>query len=906
MKKILAFLLIINALPAFAQQVVKGTVLDESEKALPFVVVALLHDSLLVASFQTEEDGIFQLQTTPFPDSLFLRISYVGYEPFVKKVALPSPKDTLQLGFIRLNPLSNVLAEAVVVGQRDPVQVRGDTTEFAASAFKTQPNAVAEELVKKLPSVEIEKSGIIRAKGETVKQVLVNGKPYFGNDPQIALQNFPAEAIESIQIFEKRSEQAEFSGIDNGEREMTINIIIKPNYNRRIAAKINAGAGSEGRFTSRANFNRFTETQKITVLASGNNINKTGFSQDDFAAFTNNPTTANTNQANNIAAKGFQEMQSGGLNFTDIFHKKSELNISYFYNKKNILADKDIFRQNFLPTNFYTSRSKNIATNDNANQRLNGYFDQKIDSLTSFRFTFAASYNISKWASESQSENWRGDTVRQSDGVRKAVTEGGSVALNTNLLIRRRLKKAGRTVSLNVAYNRNDGTRHNITTALTNFYNTSNYLLQKTDFINQNDERDNGRNNYVTSFSYTEPLSKKWLFEFNYRYSLALSGAQRQVDSLGQEGIKFYKPQFSTIYNSTFSFHQAGVNVRYNFKKLNFSTGIQAQNSLWSGIFGNIQENLRTKYTYILPNMRLSWQIPPFKNQHKRLNVNYEPFVREPSVEQLQPTQDFIDPQNIYIGNPRLQPEYTHRVKLDFTNFYKKTSAYFNANLNFYVTNHKIVNTVSIDTLFRRITQPINIENQFITTDGNMSFGFRGWAQRIRVSWLSNFAQSQGVNPINNVFNLTSRWSASGSPRVELRFQDTFELALRTTLRYNETKYSIQTSLNQQFWTQEYEAEMTVGLPFDMRLNGIFEYNLFTSNTFGIRQGVPMLNLAIIKYLAQRRWELRLVVVDVLNRNTGIYQTAEANFVQQEVTRSLGRYGLLMATYSLNRGTKNK
>lgn len=904
MKKILTTFLIFNVLTAFSQQVVRGMVLDETEKAMPFAIVALLHDSLLVASFQTEENGIFQLQTVPLQDSLLLRISYVGYQPFMKKVALPSPKDTLQLGFIRLTPLSNMLAEAVVVGQRDPVQVRGDTTEFAASAFKTQPNAVAEELIKKLPSVEIEKSGIIRAKGETVKQVLVNGKPYFGNDPQVALQNFPAEAIESIQIFEKRSEQAEFSGIDNGEREMTINIIIKPSYNRRIAAKINAGAGSEGRFTSRANFNRFTETQKITVLASGNNINKTGFSQDDFASFLNNPTTPNTNQTNNIAAKGFQTMQSGGFNFMDIFNKKSELNVSYFYNQKNILADKNIFRQNFLPTNFYTSRSQNIAINNNANHRINGYFDQKIDSLTSFRFTFSASYNRSAWTNESQSENWRGDTVRQSDGSRKAVTEGGSATLNTNLLIRRRLQKAGRTVSLNIAYNRNDATRNNMTNALTNFYNISTNLRQKTDFINQNDDRENGRNNYVTSLSYTEPLSKKWLFELNYRYSLVMSEAQRQVDSLGQEGIRFYKPQFSTIYNSNFSFHQTGFNLRYNFKKFNFSTGIQAQNALLSGVFGNIQAHLQTKYTYILPNMRLSWQIPPFKNQHKRLNLTYEPFVREPSVEQLQPTQDFIDPQNIYIGNPRLQPEYTHRLKLDFTNFYKKTSAYFNANLNFYLTKNKIVNTVSIDTLFRRITQPINIDNQFMTTDGNMSFGFRLYEQRIRVSWLTNFSQSQGVNPINNVFNLTSRWGASGSPRVELRFQDTFELALRATLRYNETKYSIQTALNQRFWTQEYEAEMTVGLPFDMRLNGIFDYNLFISNTFGIRQGVPILNLAWIKYLIKRRWEIRLVVVDVLNRNAGISQIAEANFVQQEITRSLGRYGLLMATYSFNRGTK--
>lgn len=902
MKKAILILLIISSLKSYAQQIVKGVVLDETEKALPFAVVALLHDSLLMASFQTEENGVFELQTIVTHDSFLLRIYYVGYQPFVQKVALP--KDTLQLGFIHLTPLSNVLSEAVIIGQRDPIQVNGDTTSFTASAFRTQPNAVAEDLIKKLPSVEIEKNGTIRAKGETVKQVLVNGKPYFGNDPQVALQNFPAEAIESVQIFEKRSEQADFSGIDNGEREMTINIIIKSDYNRRIAAKINGGGGTKGRFVGRANFNRFTETQKLTVLASGNNINKTGFSQDDFSAFLNNPTAANP--SNNIAAKGFQETQSGGFNFIDNWQKKSELNISYFINNKNTFADKTTFRQNFLPTSFYTSRGKSMTTNGNTNQRLNGYFDQKIDSFTSLRFSFNTTWNASKWGSTSESENWRGDTARQSNSNRNAYTEGGGLGLTSNLLLKRRLQKAGRTVSLNLSYNRNDAQRYNRTTATTNFYALSTGLRQRTDFINQIDDRENDRNNYVTTLSYTEPLRKKWLFEVNYRYSLALSKAQRQVDSVGQNAERYFKPQFSTVYNSDFSFHQAGFNMRYNVKKLNFSTGIQAQNSILSGVFGSVQENLRTKYAYILPNIRLNWQIPPFKTQNNRLNLNYEPFVREPSVEQLQPTQDFTDPQNIFIGNPRLQPEYTHRVKLVYTSFQKKTNAYFNANLNFLLTNHKIVNSVSIDTLFRRITQPINIDNQYFTTDGNMSFGFRRWQQRLRFSWVSNFTQSQGINPINNVFNLTKRWSISGSPHIELNFQDTFEFILRSTLRYNETKYSIQTNFNQEFWTQEYEAEMTASLPFDMRLNGVFEYNIFTSNILGIRQGVPILNLALIKYLDKRRWELRLVVVDVLNRNTGIQQWAEANYVQQEITRSLGRYALLSATYSFNRGEKNK
>ncbi len=902
MKKALLFLLLLTYLHSNAQRTGKGIVVDEALKALPFAAVMLIQDTVLLASAYAEEDGTFILNFNAVQDSALLQVSFLGYESYVQKIALSIITDTLDFGAIQLLPFSTQLEEAVVVAQRDPIQMREDTVQFSASDYKTQPNAMAGELLKKMPGVELERDGTIRAKGESVKQILVNGKPYFGKDPQLALQSFPAEAIQSIQVFEKQSDQAEFSGVDNGEREMTINIVVKPDFNRRKALKVSAGAGDQSRYTARGNLNYFTETKKLTILASANNINKTGFSQDDFLAFANNNGPSNNSAANQIASNGFQSAQSGGFNYIDQREKKSELNVSYFYNNKETLTDKTTRRQNFLPDRNYATFSQSDGVSGNANHRFNSYFDHKIDSFSSLRLQANVNSTDNFWRSVSQSENRLADTALQNAVQRNTANENSGLGIYSSLLLRRRFRKSGRTISLNLTYNRNEAERYTVTNAETQFYNISTALVNRTDHIHQSDERENGRNNYVSTLSYTEPLSKRWLLEWNYRYSLALSGANRQVDSLGNEEERFFRPEYSTEYRSDFSFHQSGINGRYYYKKFLFSTGLQVQKSFLQGVFGTARLHLNTQYTYILPRLRLSWN----PTKERRLTVNYDPFVREPSVEQLQPTQDNTDPLSLYTGNPELQPEYHHRVRMDYTNYNKKNHSFLNGNFNFDYAKNKIVNSIHIDTLYRRITQPINIQTGFLTAGGAVSFGFRFWGQRLRLNWVSQWNLSEGANPVNTVLNRTNRWSASASPRIEWRFGEDSEFSLRATARYQQVRYSIQTALNQNIWTQDIEAELTTAMPFGLHLNGVFEYSLFSSSILGPQPGIPILNLALIKYMDQRNWEIRLLVVDALKRNTGIVQTAEANYAQEEIIRSLSRYGLLMVTYNLNRGQKAK
>ena len=295
--------------------------------------------------------------------------------------------------------------------------------------------------------------------------------------------------------------------MDNGEREMTINIVIKPNYNNRISARAMGGVGTNERYMGRGNYNRFTETQKLTVLGAANNINRTGFSEEDFLAFANNNRPAN-GQNNNVS-KGFQETQSGGVNFIENKNSKTDLNLSYFYNNQNLLNDRVVNRQNYLPTGNYTSKTNAVATTSNKNHRLNGYIDQKLDSLTSFRLTINGSLSENLNISNAFAQNYKRETVKQTQTQRSTNVDGSGLAFNTNILFRHRFKKAGRTISLNGAYNKNTGDRLTFTDAKTQYFDTITQLLRRVDTIFQNDKRGNVRDNYVGTLSYTEPFSKK-------------------------------------------------------------------------------------------------------------------------------------------------------------------------------------------------------------------------------------------------------------------------------------------------------------------------------------------------------------------------------------------------------------
>lgn len=882
--------------PLSAQKQVQGSVYDELEQPLPFASVVLLHsiDSTIIAHTTTNDVGAFSLDLKTNTNNYLLRINYVGYEPLQQNITSPlASGQVVQLGSIKLNPLSKTLSEAVIIAQREPVKIKGDTMAFDAKAFATQPNDVAADIVKKLPGVEIEKDGTIQAQGEQVRQILVNGKPFFGSDPQIALQNLPADAIESIEVYDKKSDQAEFTGIDDGNRQKTINIKLKPHFTRQSNGRITGGYGSDNRYMGRMNWNSFTEKQKITLLGSANNVNTMGFAEEDFAAFTGQNKRDNSNQKpQSAASKGFQSMQSGGINFTNQFSAQTDLTSSYFYNQQKTLTDRLLDRQNFLASGTYFTHLNSIGDVANGNHRFNLQLEHKFDSLTSIRLT--SSLSISKNTNDyvSASENLKADTLLQNRQARHTFTEGGGLGSANNLLIRRKLHKPGRTVSLNLAYNRNTSDRFNTLLAKINYFNSLK-INYRNDTIDQTDKRDNTKDTYSSSLSYTEPLSKKAVLEANYRFGTSENYANREIFSL-QNGEYQFNTVLSNQYSNAFLYHRMGTTFRFTeSSRYNFTLSSHYQNSILAGNFITLRDSIKRTFSYFLPTLRLEYTIAP----QKRLNFHYETDVNEPSIDQLQPVRDNSDPMNLFIGNRHLKPEYNNRLRLMYSSFNKKSFTYFNGNINGVYTTQKIANQMTIDTALRRTTIPINTASaaQF---SAHTALGFRFWRNRIRLNWTTNSSYSNSISLINEEENATRRMSAATSLRAELNLPDTFELSLKATTRYNQTDYSLQANLSQWFVNYNYEAEIALALPHNMRIRSSFDYAIFTGKAFGTTQGISLLSLSFSKYLDKsHKNEIKLLVVDALNKNTGINRYADGNYVQEERIRSLGRYGMLSFTY---------
>ncbi len=929
MKKILTLLLTLVSVHLFAQKInITGIVADGDGKAMENATVLLLasSDSSLVSFGRTKANGTFELKNVNLSANCFLKLTFVGYEPYFQDIAKdtkPTNSNTLELSGIRMTPLSKLLNEAVIKAERDPVKINGDTTEFNASSFKVQPNATSEDLIKKLPGMEVDRNGNVKAQGEAVTQVLVNGKKFFGKDPKIALQNLPAGAVDKIKVYDKRSDQAEFSGVDDGEREKTIDIQLKKDYSQGTFGNGTLGGGGENgnmasRFIGKFAINNFSKTQQLSFLGNGNNINQTGFSFDDYAGFTGATRQMASGGGGRISSdnssgvpldmggtKGYYKTWSGGVNYNKVFSKKTELSMSYFLNDQ--ISDNYTVtdRKNILGTSTFFSNTKAKSLTDNMNHRLNVTLDQKIDTFTSLKFTSNLSKTNNTNNSTVESLNSRSDGTPQNRGLNLNTTEGGGMSAQNSLLLRRRFMKKGRTASANVFFNYNQSTSDGNLNATQTFYRNG---LGVDSLVKQDDNRVNDRNNYGGTLSFTEPLGKRQYLEANYSYNATVNDAKREVyKSVNNE--QRFDANLSNKYINDYIYQRTGLTYRINKKEWNFSTGLQYQRSDLNGQLISRDTVIEKYYNFGLPNLRFEYS----PVQGKRMTISYETSVREPSISQLQPINDNTNPLYLSKGNSDLIPEYNHRLRLGYNHFNQSTFSAFFSNISVNYTNNKITTAQTIDTSFRRLSQPINVRND-ISSNGFVGYNVPLVPQLLRFNMRSNFSYGRGISLVNSsddvlnpkaktssLENLTNRTSIGLTLGLNLTVRDSFDLSVSGTVNHNVTSFSIQSNNNQKYQVYDVETDFNWRLPLGLKIGSSFTYNIVQGGSLGRSLGIPLLGASISKYmLKQNRGELKFQIVDILNENKGYSRTASENYVQDEYVTSLGRYAMLSFTYAFN------
>ncbi|MEX1239730.1 MAG: outer membrane beta-barrel family protein [Cyclobacteriaceae bacterium] len=909
MRKILLTLLIINASIATAQKFsVTGELADSLGNSLPGATVLLLspRDSSLVNFSVADNHGRFVLKNIGDGQYL-LKVTFLGYRPFAKLIAPAENSPVVDLGKIQLEPVSNDLEAIEIAAERPPVTVKKDTIEFNARSFKTKENAMVEDLLKKLPGLEVDNDGNVTAQGEQVKNVTVDGKKFFGNDPTLATRNLPAEAVDKVQVFDKQSDQATFTGIDDGEREKTINLELKAEKRNAIFGNMMAGAGPDDRLQARFSLNKFTRGRQLSLLGMGNNVNQSGFGMAEYMNFTGGAAKQmmsggariqiNSDNANGVPlnfgnrANGMMTTYAGGINLNQELSKRTEVNGSYFYNYLNHDRDQTTLRENFLESGNFTFNQNSIENNSNSNHRANVTLDHKIDSANTLRVTSNFSLNETDSEQHSTSENKRPDGSFASENERGYSSGEINTTLNSNLLYRHRFGKKGRSFSTNIQLRFNRNETRGILEAINTFYG-ENPMEQ---VLKQNNKQSTDYLSYGATVSYTEPLGKGKYLEANYNFRQNTNEVIRDVFNINNgEGI--FDPVLSNRYNSDYQYHRGGINLRISKGDYNLVAGTSLQKTYLAGELELSGSATNRSFTNLLPSARFNYN---FSNS-RHLRFDYETSVREPDIRELQPVVDNSDPLNIYTGNPNLRPSYSQSWRLNFTSFNPVTFISFFAFSDVDYTSNAIVNAQSVDGRFVRTITPINISNS-LSFNNNVNVGvpIRKIGSRLHLG--GNFRKVNSIAVLNGEENDINQQTLGGNFQYNYEYKEIFDLTLSTRVDHRQTSYEFDQP-DQKFFNQTYGLESNVGFLKKYSLNVNFDYLIYVSRSMDFDQRIPLLNLSVSRFLLKNRsGELKLGVINLLDKALNVEQTANINYLELVTTDSLGRYFMLSFTYALNK-----
>ena len=931
MKKILLLLLCLSlTLAARAQTsgrfTMKGTVVDTAGKGLPEATVMLLlpKDSSLVNFGRTSKEGTFEfknLKRVPY----LLKVTYVGYLPYQKNV-IPNDGDVTDLGVEKMEYMDQALYEVVIKAFRAPMSIRGDTIEYDPKSFKVPPGANVEDLIRRLPGLQVDQDGNIKAQGEAVKRVTVDGKRFFGDDVKAATKNLPAEAISKVQVFNEKTEQSRITGVDDGKHEKTLNLQLKDSHKKGGFGKATAGIGTDKRLEGKINYNRFNEKNQFSVIGLGSNTNQGGMSWDDYQDFKGSQSFnwgddgdfgfgggryisfgGDDEQSLTISAgsgaqnRGFNKTWAGGANY-NFDEKKTKFNTSYYYNQTSQDLDATSRQTNYLTNSSFTKLDTNGRFNFNANHRGSLRFEKTLDSLNTL--IVLTNMRIGNGTSDynSHQEFYRGEQdVNQLSTMSDIsnFSDFNSFAIGNTAIFRHKFRKKGRNFAASVAYNVNNSTGNVIQKSTNRFFTTSQTVPDSVLNINQTNDTKSLRNQIKGSLLYIEPLSKKFFLESFYNYSLKTDDVDRDVFDIG-EGTSVRNMNLSRYYTNKSTYNRVGTTLRYSNNGLNISGGLGAQQIHLDGNFAINQDdktrtNIDRKFFNWTPNVGLNFDL---KN-NRYLYAGYNVSVQEPNIRDLQPIVDNSNPLYVRVGNPNLVPTVQQSVNLGY-NYFNPGSfiqMYFGGYYSYF--QDQVIYNQRVSENLITTTQAENISGgNNLNLYGN--YGFPIVKTKSNLSFNLSYDRGYNLTNINGELNKTKSNGYNTGLRLDYTPSDKFTIYANANWNVRDTKYSISSGQNQKIVNTTASGEMNIRLPKEIYFNSRFTYNSYVNKRFGFDQKMPILNLSLYKtMLKSKKGEIRLSAYDLFNKNRGISQTAYQNFVSQEQVRTLARYFMLSFTYNM-------
>lgn len=924
----LLFFLFITSF-SFSQNItIKGKILDPDDIPLEAatVYVSSVADSTLVEYTISNSNGDWTLKLRKTENPVYLKVSFMGFANYNQK--LEGITEDTDFGTIKLSEQSTDLSEVVIEGEIPPIRIKSDTLEFNASSFKVRPDANVQTLLKQLPGVEIDEEGKITVNGKEVNQILVNGKPFFDADGKIALQNLPAEIIDKIQVSDKKTREEELSGEKATGNDATINLTIQEDKNKGLFGKFMGGYGTDDRYESSALFNYFKDKQKISVLASSNNINSTGFSMNEI--FDNMGGGRNISYfSSSNGSFGINGMRFGGntgitlsnmvgINYSDEWVKDLESNISYFYTSSETDNENRTKQVNFLPDdegtqpgnttnqNSFTTESNSVSNSTSYGHNFNTQFEFKIDSTSTIFFEPKYTLANSKNRNTNSQFSVNQDNLLLNESEGNTYSERENASFSNELYYYKSFKRKGRSIAASMSNNNSKDDGSNLNESTTIFYEDTD-----DDGINDNtreDIRNQIRYNrqtsdqYSANIEYTEPItdSLKVSVGVNYRYENNLEdregfdfNPQTEEYSVLNELLTNYLTSKANTVTPT-----AGININKEKLYMRAEVGTDITSFKNYATYLGTQYNVNKNYLLPTANVNLSWRFTKTKN----LWANYSYNTNLPAASQILPVEDLSDPLFTTIGNADLDPNRYHYFGASFRDYdYATRSGYsFYAGGNFY--DSQIMAFTTIDESAKRTTSYQNVSGTIMSWLGaNWNKSIKREAHTFRFGFGANLNFTKNKEFINAELFNSQRIVIT--PRVNFTYEYGELVTINPSYNYSyENSKYLASNLNPQSnYTHRLNLQTTTYWPKHVIFGNDFGYTYTSNIAPGFRKDFFLWNTSLGYNFLNEKLLFKVKVYDLLNQNLSTTRTISTTGITDQQNIVLRRYAMFSLTYKIER-----
>jgi hypothetical protein len=895
---------------------IKGVIQDTSAAVMNGATVMLLapKDSALVNFSRANDKGVFEFRNVK-NGNYILKVSYVGFIPF-QQILAPSTTEIEDLGALKIKPISKELLEVVVRTARAPLTIKGDTIEYDARSFKVPPGSSVEDLLRRLPGMEIDAQGNIKAQGKDIKKVLVDGKTFFGDDPKAATKNLGAETISKVQVFNDKSEQSKLTGIDDGKKEKAINLELKEEYKKGSFGKITGAVGTDSRMAARGNYNRFNKTSQFSILGYGNNINETGVNWSDYGEFKGNNSFNNNDNGdfgfggngrwnwdggdgitNQFDGRGFTNNAGGGVNY-NFDNKKTKLSTSYFYNQTRLMLDQFQNKKTFLEDGAFLTTDTSAQNNFRGNHSIGARFEEMIDSSN----TLIVKANMRAGMRNDNNKMFQRNlteagSLRARSDINN-ISDFTNLNLTTNAIFRHKFKTKGRSFALSYGYNiiNSDGTE--------NLNSYSKFIDAKTfkeqvQAVNQINDNENRQNLMKGSVLYTEPLSKKIFWETFYNGSADNRKVNRPAFNALEKNQRI--DSLSTYFENTITYNRIGTSLRYSHSGVNIMVGAAGlrygiEATQYDGKGGFVRTNINKNYPAFTPYIDASLEL---KN-NMYMNFTYTLDVNAPQIADLQPVINNNNPFFTSRGNPDLNPEKSHSINFSLNKFDPATFMSINlwGGYDYYLSQVVYNQTVDLATL-KVSTRPENLSGGTRLYIGTYC-SFPIIKTKLTVNFNPNINISNNPTYINGVLN------DNNNQNYQLRFGfnltpgDKLIVGLNANVGINNIKYSLSEAQNQNIRNNSFDTSIKWNFIKKTFFETNFDYSYYKNERFGFEQEIPIFNASIRRLLMkENKLEVRLAAFDIFNKRQNIVQRGYQNTVTTQQSLTLARYFMLSLTYNV-------